>query len=222
MTTRSKFLLAALTAALALSLGVGTASALRSLSIEGETTVTGEGVVSFIQSGGGSTVRCPTTITRTISRAIPKTNGILLGRITRIVTKEPEANCTVNRELGTLTGIIILAPEAREREESTKCRLFFESIVGTLPNITAIDKIIKGCLIGFGVRTIVGTITCLYKEDGRGIAAIENVERGGRITTVEIGTNRAVILEGQNGLCPREGELHGNITPRNSPTVRLV
>jgi hypothetical protein len=219
MATRSKFLLAALTAALALSLAVGTASALRSLSIEGETTVVGEGLVSF--AGGGTTVKCPTTITRTISRAIPKTNGILLGRITRIATNRPEANCTSST--GTLQGIIILAPEPREEAGSTKCRLFFESIVGTLPNITGIRKIIKGCLIGFETRVeLVGVIRCLYKEDGTGIAARENVERGGRITSVEIGRNRAVILEGQSGFCPGEGELFGTIVPRNSPTVRLV
>jgi hypothetical protein len=221
MTTRTKFLLAALTAALALSFGVGVASALRSLSIEGETTVVGEGVVSFIQPGGGSTIRCPTTITRTISRAIPKTNGILLGRITRIATNRPEANCTSS--LGAFQGIIILAPEPREEAGSTKCRLFFESIAGTLPNITGINKIIKGCLIGWELRAeIIGVIRCLYKEDGTGIAAREDVERGGRITAVRIGRNRAVILEGQSGFCPREGELFGTITPRNSPTVRLV
>jgi hypothetical protein len=222
MTTRSKFLLAALTAALALSLAVGTASALRSLSIEGSETVVGEGVVSFIQNtAGGTTVRCPTTITRTISRAIPKTNGILLGRITRIETNRPEANCTSST--GILQGIIILAPEPREEAGSTKCRLFFESIAGTLPNITGINKIIKGCLIGFETRVeIIGVVRCLYKENGAGIPARENVERGGRITSVEIGRNRAVILEGQNGFCPREGELFGTIVPRNSPTVRLI
>jgi hypothetical protein len=104
-----------------------------------------------------------------MSRTIPKTNGILLGRITRIVTNRPEANCSVNRELGTLTGIIILAPEPREEAGSTKCRLFYNSIAGTLPNITTIVGVIKGCLIGFSVRTIVGEITCLYKEDGNGI-----------------------------------------------------
>jgi hypothetical protein len=219
MTTRTKFLLAALTAALVLSLGVGTASALRSLSIEGETTVVGEGVISFI--GGGTTIKCPTTITGTMSRAIPKTNGILTGRTTRIATNRPEANCTSST--GTLQGLIILAPEEREEAGSAKCRKFFESIVGTLPNITGINGISKGCLIGFETRVeIVGVIRCLYKEDGTGAAGRANVERGGRITSIETGRNRAVILEGQSGFCPREGELHGNTTPRNSPTLRLV
>jgi hypothetical protein len=219
MTTHAKFLLAALTAALALSLGVGTASALRSLSIEGETTVISEGVISFI--GGGTTIKCPTTITGTMSRAIPKTNGILTGRNTRIATNRPEANCTSST--GTLQGLIILAPEPREEAASTKCRTFFESIVGTLPNITAIKGITKGCLIGFETRVeLVGVIRCLYKEDGRGAAGTINVERGGRITTVESGANKAIILEGQNGFCPREGEIFGTMRPSNSPTVRLV
>jgi hypothetical protein len=212
-------MLAALTAALALSLGVGTASALRSLSIEGSETVVGEGVLSF--SFGGTTVRCPITITRTVSRVIPKTNGILLGRITRIATNRPEANCTSTT--GTLQAFIILAPEEREEAGSTKCRLFFESIGGTLPNIAGIRTIIKGCLIGSELRVeLVGILKCLYKEDETGIAARENVERGGRISTIEIGRNKAVILEGQNGFCPREGVLTGTIRASSSPTVRLV
>jgi hypothetical protein len=219
MTTHTKFLLAALTAALALSFGVGTASALRSLSIEGEPTVVSEGVISFV--GGGTTIKCPTTVTGTMSRAIPKTNGILSGRTIRIATNRPEANCTSST--GTLQGVIILAPEPREEENSTKCRTFFESIVGTLPSITGINGITKGCLIGFETRVeIVGVIRCLYKEDGRGAAGRINIERSGRITSVQGGANRAVILEGQSGFCPREGEIFGTMVPRNSPTVRLV
>jgi hypothetical protein len=221
MTTHSKFLLAALTVALALCLGVSAASALRSLSITGESTVIGEGIIDLVSAGGRITIRCPLTILKTISRAIPKTSGILLGRVTRIAANSPEPDCSSS--LGELQRIIILAPEAREGEESTKCRLFFESIVGILPAITGINAIIKGCLIGFETRVeLIGVIRCLYKEDGRGVAIRESVEAGGRLTRIEIGRNTEIVLEGQSGFCARELELQGDMTVRSSPSVRLV
>jgi hypothetical protein len=45
---------------------------------------------------------------------------------------------------------------------------------------------------------------------------------GGSITSVTIGRNKALILEGQSGLCPREGELFGIITARTAVPVRLI
>jgi hypothetical protein len=221
MTHRTKLILAALSAALILSMGVSVASALRSLSVEGETTISANGIFTWIGREGGLTLRCPMTITGTVSRAIPKVNGILSGRLTRLATNRPEANCSMS--LGTLQGIIILAPEPREEAGSTKCRFFQESFTGTLPRITSIWTIAKGCLIGFETRVeILGTIRCLYKEDGGGIETKKDLNAEERLTTVELGRNRSLLLEGQNGFCPREGELLGRFTTSNGPTIRLI
>lgn len=216
MARHTKLLLVALTAVLALSIGAGTAGALRSISINGSTTVTGSGSVTFVSTGGGVTIRCDVTVTRTLSRAIPKVAGILLGKITRIATNRPEARCTSS--LGSLQGIIILGIE---REENS--RLFFRSITGTLPNITGINKTITGTLIGFSTRiVIIGTITCLYREDGNGIEVRENLNAERRFISAEILRNRAIILPGQPGTCPREGELSGTLTVSGGPILTLI
>ena len=47
MHTRTRLLMAALTAALVLSLAATTASALRSLSVEGATTISANGIITF-------------------------------------------------------------------------------------------------------------------------------------------------------------------------------
>ena len=81
MHTRAKLLMAALTAALALSLATSTASALRnSLLVEGSNTVSSSGIITF-EKAGVSTIECPATIVKTISQVIPKRLGVLLGGI---------------------------------------------------------------------------------------------------------------------------------------------
>lgn len=216
MTTHAKFLLALIITALTLSIGVGSASALRSISVVGETTVAGSGRVTFTSSEGGTRIECNVTITRTISRTIPKIAGILLGKIIRIDTGFPEAGCRAS--LGTLQGIDILGIEREERG-----RLFFTSITGTLPSMTGKNELIKGLLIGFRTRiVIIGTITCLYGENGAGAEVRMRFDAERRITEAQIGTNTAIILERQPGSCPREGRLTGTLRETRGPRFILI
>ena len=213
MTTHAKAFLATLIVLLALSIPVGVASSLRSLSIVGETTITASTVGTFMF--GTTIITCPMTIIRTVSRLIPKASGILLGKIIGWRTDPPGPTCSIN--LGTLQGVDILGLEPEEA-----CRLFYEGISGTLPSVTGINTTIKHCLIGFRTRIlIIGTITCLYAEAGEGISATESV-REGRLSSIIIGSNRLVLLEGQSASCPREGRFSGAFTVARSPVISLV
>lgn len=219
MHTRTRLLLAALVAALAFAFAATTASALRSLSVVGSTTVVGNGHILFIQTGGGTTVECDATVTRTISRSIPKRLGVLLGAITRIVTDPPDPDC--RSSLGRLRTIIIL-----ELENAAKYRLFFEGIVGTLPRITEIKASVEGLRIGFEIELFGASLRCLYEErvraEGRRAEEIK-ILREGRLTGVTIGRNLALRTAESSGFCPVEGELVGRFTTLEPiPTIILV
>lgn len=224
MKNYTKLLMAVLTAALVLSLAAGTAAALRSLSVVGETTVTGSGVVTFTKTGGGVEVICPVTIIKTLARVIAKIENTPLGRIISITTNRPEANCRTNQFGATLTSIRILGIERTE-----KYVLFYESINGRLPEITAINKIIRNLLIGFAFESILGNPVCLYEEEAgrRGAKAREELNERQQLIAVTIGENLAVLLREagttERELCPREGALRGTIrTTGTPPTIRLV
>ena len=216
MKNRAGLLLAGLSATILLAFAVSTASALRSISIVGETTATAQGRISFI--GGGSTLECNITLVRTLSRSIPKTAGILLGAIIDIRIALREAGC--RSSAGTLTAFTILGLGTGEL-----WRLFYESFDGTLPNITAINKIIKNWLWSDTITVpIFGSITCLYEEEEgrRGGQAKESLTREGRLEKFRIGANRSSRVRG-SGLCPERGELSGELTfTREAPSIRLI
>jgi hypothetical protein len=222
MHIRIRLLMAALTAALALSLAATTASALRSLSVVGSTTVSANGLVKFIQRGGGTTVECKVTIVRTISRIIPKIAGTLLGAIIAIIT-DRAGNPNCRSSLGTLRNIIIL-----ELENPGKYRLKFQSIVGTLPIITAIKKTIEGLRIGFEITEPFGaTLRCLYEErvraEGRPGEATEDLNERQQLARIRFGANIALRTGESGALCPREGELFGEpVVVEPKPTFRLI
>jgi hypothetical protein len=222
MHIRTKFLMAVLTAALALTAFAGTATALRSLQIEGERRIDAQGRVTFTSTEGGTRVQCNVTLTRTIVGSIAKRRGEprnpnILGRITGIRTGFPEANC--RSSLGNLEAIRILGTERAEL-----WTLEFDSIGGTLPNITEINKIIRNVLAEFEVEIFGVHIRCLYEEEEgrRGGAAIETVEaRERHLERLRIGANTSSRVRG-SGSCPERGSLSGELTFVRGPIVRLV
>ena len=218
MRLHTRLMLVALSAAILLSLAASTALALRSISVVGETTATATGRVSFVSSEGGSTVQCNITLVRTISSAIPKTAGILLGAIIDVRPAIGEPNCSSST--GTLNTIRILGLRVGEL-----WRLFYESFTGTLPNIATLNTIVKNVLAEFELNVpIFGNIRCLYEEEEgrRGGRAQQVLTREGRLERFVIGANRSSRVRG-SGLCPERGELSGSLTfSREAPSFRLV
>jgi hypothetical protein len=210
MTTRFKVLMAAMVAVLALSFAVGTASALRSLEITGSTTLTLNGRLTFTSEF--AVIECNATITKTISRAIPKVDHILVGKITRVEVPRtlPEANC--RSSTGRLSNV-----EIRGLEREEKGRILKGTILGTLPNITGILFLVDEFEASFTTE-ISGR--CGYKSPERGTPVLVEVIRG-NIDRLRLEPNRAVRTEG-GIFCPRTGELLGNMTPLQTTGVRLV
>src|SRR5262249_19838882 len=136
MHSRVSLPLTGLVVAVALSLATATASALRLLFFQGSTTVSASGILKWVYSG--NTVECVGTVTRTVSRVIPKIAGTVLGAITRMsFNMPPEPSCRAS--FGELQQIIVL-----EIENPAKYRLKYQSIFGTLPIITGIRKTVEG------------------------------------------------------------------------------
>jgi hypothetical protein len=211
MTVRFKVLMAAMMAVLALSFAVGTANALRSLSISGPTTLTLNSRVTFVAES--AEVICNATITKTLSRVIPKVEGILVGKITRVDTPptKPEANC--RSSVSTLTNIEI---RGLEREENG--RILKHVILGTLPNITGISFFIDRFQASF---TTGFTGRCGYESPAEGLLVLAPVETRGNVGNLVIGRNTAVRIEG-GFLCPRIGELVGTLVPLQTTGVKLI
>ena len=188
MHIHARLLLAALTAALALSLAATTASALISLTVEGGITISANGIITFEKAG--TSIECPTTIVKTISSAIPEE--------TRRPTRQHQNNHNrktqrhklqiVARTDGPLQNIIIL-----EITNTAKYRLFFQGIQGTLPIITGIHKTVEGLRIGFELRSPVGNIICLYEErvraEGRPLEAVEELNEREQLIRISLGRN---------------------------------
>lgn len=212
MTTRIRVLMAAMVAVLALSLAVGVANALRSLSISGSTTLTLNGRVVF--TGEGVRVECNATITKTISRVIPKVNRILIGKITRVDTPavKPEANC--RSSIGRLSNIEI---RGLEREENG--RIFLNGILGTLPRITGLLLFVSRFQASFTTE-ISGR--CGYESPVEGLGVLAAIDAAGNVGELTFLRNEAIRLEG-GIFCPRRNEgLSGTLRPLQVTNVRLI
>ncbi|HYV14504.1 MAG TPA: hypothetical protein VE972_00600 [Conexibacter sp.] len=196
----------------ALSLLAGSASALRSIEIgASETTLVLNGRMTF--TNPVSDIICNATVTKTISRAFPKTSGILIGKITRIDTaRVREANCRLaGEELFRRLESIEFLLEGEERG-----RIYYNAILGTLPNITGILFLIKQLRGGF----VISRERCLYEPPVEGSGVLAEVSRGviGRLRLLR--NTQGLVVGG--GLCPGSGELRETLTPLQTTTIRLV
>jgi hypothetical protein len=213
MVMRNKIIMAALAAVFALSLMAGTATALRSLSITGSTTLTLNGRITF-ETGGNLEVICNSTVTKTISRVIPKINEVLIGKITRVDTARPnEPNCRASG--ANLERIDILG---LEREEEG--RIYYKGILGTLPRITGIEVRVKRFRASFTAEVFGIRQTCLYEPE-RPLEILAPVDANGVILELRITPITAVRLSG-GGFCPATGKLKERLTPLQRTTIILI
>jgi hypothetical protein len=209
MTVRFKVLMAALAAVLALSFAVGTANALRSLSIGGPTTLTLNGRITFTSEF--AVIECNATITKTVSRIIPKVDHILVGKITRVETERPPTP-TCRSSVGRLSNI-----EIRNLEREEFGRILKGTILGTLPTITGILFLVDRFQASFTTEV---SGRCGYESPERGLPVLASVSRG-VIGRLRFQPNRAVRIEG-GAFCPRTGELSEQMEPLQTTTVTLI
>jgi hypothetical protein len=218
MHMRTKLVFAALAAVLALSFGAGTATALRSLSVTGETTLTLNSRALTFRSTFVEVV-CSVTMVKTISRVIPKTSGILMGAVTRIIIEIPTCRATgfgverVNdiRVLGLETG--------------AEWRLIYKSILGTLPRITgAIVNITRSHTL-IDVQVFGSSVKCLYDGEIEGLATLDAT---GKIVSLQT-TGRENLRKNasSNGLCSETGSFvargeEGKLVELSRTTITLI
>jgi hypothetical protein len=216
---RIRIILTALSAALALSLAAGTASALRSLSLSPAgpgTTLTLNGPISFEGNGLGEII-CNVTMAKTVSSSIPKVENTLIGRVTDVRIAEPRT-CRVSGGITAILRIVILGTAAENL-----WRLFYKAILGTLPSITGAQIKLEATqvLLEFSAF-LIGLVRCLYEGAIEALARVRNgvIER---LTTIE-GANRTRLhpAELNSGNCPGEGKFKASLTPLQQTRLTLL
>ncbi|HYV14729.1 MAG TPA: hypothetical protein VE972_01765 [Conexibacter sp.] len=206
-----RLITAALFAALALAIMVQPAVAARSLSIEGETTLSLNGNMTF--RGESVEVICPITLVRTMSRFIPKIIGILKGRVIAVILPAPR---TCRTSTGTLTEI---TPLEVERGAEEVWRLYYRGFTGTLPSIIKIRLRIAGFRIRIVINILGTPVACLFEGE---IENDDNLGREGLLTETTIVEPSTLALREGSGLCPRRVEVRGTLRPLNTVRYRLV
>lgn len=159
MLKASKFALATLVAALALAVAVGSAAALRSLSLSpaGAITLTARNFEERIREAFGTnfTIQSEVTLSGELNRAIAKTANATVGSINRAAI----ANCRM-----------AAPPRWRCARKSfltaTAWPITYNSISGTLPNITSVLWTIGRMQSQWTIQNpLLVEITCLYRGD---------------------------------------------------------
>lgn len=198
-----RIMLAALVSVLLLSVGTGTAAANRSLSLVGEQTQTFTGRVTF----SGIEAICNLTVTKTLSRVIPKVAGTLLGRVTAI----RNANCDL---IAFLIG---------EGENGNLWRLLYSAFLGTLPSPSGYHIQIQNFQI-LVVINLIFRVACLYEGS---IGLLAEVERGSNIgrlrsTNERPETAEIRLFQSLEGFCPGSIRLLLDLRPTRTYSIRLT
>jgi len=173
-----KVVLVALAAAAALLAVAGTATALRSISVNpaGPIRAT-SGAVTFRASIG--TVICPVTLNGELGSAIPKTEGALGGRITSGTVGPERTNCRISLLRSLDATPTMLFPEA--------WHVRYVSIEGTLPRIVAFKLVVLRASFLIAVTGPFGErYRCLYI-----------VDQGSRIRVEARGASREIEIISQ-------------------------
>jgi hypothetical protein len=206
MKTRSKLLFAAITAVFVLSLGAGTAAALRSIETGGIATAEASARALTFE-GGGSRVICEVTLNlRNLparGSGISKVERSAVGNATARVN---EAGCRSGRAIPLNT---------REGWPVT-----YISFRGTLPRIESIRLQLNGT--AFLVSAFGGFGECLFRGNAQGTT-------GGGTTVTEVRADERVTLgleTNLNGLfCPATGNFRGTFlvfNPREGVRLTLI
>jgi hypothetical protein len=208
MRTRSKLLLAALTAAMCMAMAVGSASATR-LNTNANNWKIVWTSLSLNAPGAGATVTCAVTLEGSFhSTSITKTSGSLVGYVQNAEVRNA---CT--------------GGTARALRETLPWHVRYDSFTGTLPTITGVKLQLVGARFNIFPS---GLAECLTEttaaKPAKGIA---NVEAGGRITSFSADSTATIPLRG-GFLCSLAGEGNfsgnGTATQKNGEplTVRLI
>jgi hypothetical protein len=197
--TRGKLLLAALIAALLLSMGAGSASASRSLSIDRATIPAASAALTL--EDGFVRVVCPVTLTLT---ANPSRTATKSGRFGTTSATVNTAACTGGKAR-TIGG----------NWETTQV-----AFTGTLPSITSLTLELRG--VTFLVEQFGGLGECSFRGNAQGIT----IQSGQRISGINARQDRGIPLERNLGglFCPEIAFFRGTFTiPAGSlPTIFLL
>jgi hypothetical protein len=230
-------IVAALVMAFLLTSLTGTATALRSIQIEGAAgEIPVSGLLKFSQEGGLelASITCKVTLLRTISTIIPKRTGVLIGRVTGVAIDRgtPEATHCTLRSIRTLEEVSVLPGPHRELGAGVLLystvgpnelwKLIYDSFQGSLPAIEGINfHVVSSQFLLAFTDAIARRFRCLYQGDVYGLI---RVEAGGGIRTGEVVLSRtrlgATTLAGSTE-CTR-GTLSGTFTVGQNLRIRLL
>jgi hypothetical protein len=218
MHTGTKLLLAALTAALALTLGASAANASRSFSATSNELLTYVSpALTFVGSPAGRTVICAVTLTASLHSVAAKVRGTLIGFVNGSRVANP---CRNNVFTSTVATPLV--------SHALPWHITFNSFRGTLPRITEILVTINGAkfLLETVVPFEIDRQNCLYL----GNVGVETRGRAGAAEyTVELlipQRNTVPLFEDALNLsrqeCETSGELRGTFHATLPPVIRLI
>jgi hypothetical protein len=204
MRTRSKLILAALTASLLMGLAVSSASAGRLSTSNTRFRITWNNL-KFEGEEGGLQQTCRVTLEGSFhSATLRKVERALIGAITRGIVDS--TNCRGTNEPHRATIL----------QETLPWHVTYESFRGTLPDITEIQLLLRRYDFRFSATILGITGNCLYLDNGRlEENLLGNVRRniaGGALTEIEEPAGRrAGLLIGTpfREACPPFGRLTG-------------
>jgi hypothetical protein len=207
MRTRSKLILAGLTATLLMGLAVSSATAGRFSVSNRNFRVTWANLIFEGQTAEGAeaglNVTCPVTLEGSFhSATIRKTERALIGAISRGIVKRE--SCRSNLEPARATIL----------QETLPWHLTYESFAGTLPNITSITVLLRR--YAFQLSATIFANRCLYRDAGNpeenqaGIIT-RNTATGALSTLTPATGRRASFFSGAPfpEQCPPFGRLSG-------------
>ena len=209
----TRAILLASIALFSLALLASSASANRSIEIEGlergrAISLTSEGALTFTE-GGGATERCNVTLSGTIGRLIAKNTRLPEGQIGSI-TSGRSANCI--GPAGERTREVIILAEPRVNVLRRPFPLRYNSFLGTLPRINGLLFVI----LTLGYTFFPFGLSCLYqwRELKTLISFTGELPRSERGRFLEnVGT---LVRELSEAICPTSEEFvaNWNITPQ--------
>jgi hypothetical protein len=193
MRTRSKLILAALTASLLMGLAVSSASANRLSTSNTRFRVTWANL-DLRDVGGNIHIICPVTLEGSFhSATLRKVTGALIGAITRGIVNGSEPPCTG----GTATIL----------QESLPWHVTYEGFRGTLPAITSIELLLRRYAFRVETEVLFVRVACLYRDRGRveeNLRGTLAVGANGQVTTLTPTGGQAGLSSGGFG-CPAFG-----------------
>jgi hypothetical protein len=193
MATHARILVAALCAATALAVCVGTATARRLATSENH-FLTHLREITF--EGGGTSVVCALSLEGSFhARTIEKIVGSLIGYISEARFKRP---CT--------GGEAWMQTTQEGREESLPWHILYERFIGALPNITGIETTVDNGLWAIAA----GGVTCVYRSSTASpLRGIINREAGAKVTGDRASETSPIPKVEGSLFCPNSATLKG-------------